>query len=712
MLPARLFTIELLYLQMYTNDQMWAASLYSVLWQCVTAFVICCAWRGSGRLDAGCSLSGRILHTSVMAVALILIGLMFVGSIGFLDSIFSLVGVAAVSLAWERLSTSSFFDAIPCSEQTKPSQATIQSQRWVLSTRPALNIRVKIIWWFIGSLLAGHIISNGLLGWPTDWDSLMYHMPFVDHWIQERSLFARGSARWSMPASSELIALWFAVSFSGDFLVPLNNLPALIVFTAAILQMGETANFSPFEGCTCASICIFTQVTLRQSVDASNDLIVAAFFFSGMHYLGKIIEGHRPVDGILFGISVGVLTGIKYFAVGYALLLIGLFAVLAFRSDRSALQHFRSLCYFFLGAGLLGSFWYVRNYFATGNPLYPLFSRDFSERMSYPGIHRTTLLFHLSWDAMEKVFNSVWNRCGVFHVASVAVAPSVVIKGIGVYRSSPERCRFQWAIAYLGVLAILLATPMLVEDQPGTLNQLKWGYTTVRYGLCFWTFNVFLAFIAASRFRRQIGLMPMNLRCAIGVAAMTLQIYWTSIHLRPLCFEPVSSWTILCGVLLLTLYVLCRIKCGRYVLVISVVGLLIQSVLIAYLSFRWHAGLAKHFDEHEGTTVFCTIEESVERILVLDDRSYPFFGSHRQNYIVQPMRFHDADRSVQMCIENQLTLVATRIENGKEIARYRPAWYDLENDDRFKPYPLQLLGNYRLFRPKVENLPLLVPGGY
>jgi hypothetical protein len=36
----------------------------------------------------------------------------------------------------------------------------------------------------------------------------------------------------------------------------------------------------------------------------------------------------------------------------------------------------------------------------------------------------------------------------------------------------------------IGTGLALAVTPFAVEDQPGTLNHLRWGYGPVRYGLC------------------------------------------------------------------------------------------------------------------------------------------------------------------------------------------------------------------------------------
>ena len=132
---------------------------------------------------------------------------------------------------------------------------------------------------------------------------------------------------------------------------------------------------------------------------------------------------------------------------------------------------------------------------------------------------------------------------------------------------------------------------------------------------------------------------------------------------------------------------------------IGVASILFHACFIGYLSNRWHQGLANHFNRYSQSQVFSSIGQTPNRILVLDERSYPFFGSRRQNYIEQPMLFYEVNHVWDEVVGKKLEIVATQIEISKEIARYRPAWDALEQDKRFETIVQFKTGSYRLFRP-------------
>lgn len=127
---------------------------------------------------------------------------------------------------------------------------------------------------------------------------------------------------------------------------------------------------------------------------------------------------------------------------------------------------------------------------------------------------------------------------------------------------------------------------------------------------------------------------------------------------------------------------LSRKRVGPTLLVVPVVvGL---SLLICGVSARWHQGFAAHFDAYYLTTYFSEHATQQDRLLVLDERSYAFFGSRRQNYLLQPMLFDNVAETSRLMDEHELSTVVTRIENHKKLARYRPSWDALANDSTFE----------------------------
>ena len=154
---------------------------FAVLWQLVMIQVVMCAMRVAKRLFPDCAGAEFILHTSILSIAICLIGLFAVGSVGLLYAWSAVGSVGFVGFVADWLSNHYWTNGpgVPGVDTAKKP-----------TDKP-----VVLFWFLASSLLIGNVIANGLLRWPSEWDNLMYHLPFIDHWIQNGTLAATQSAR-------------------------------------------------------------------------------------------------------------------------------------------------------------------------------------------------------------------------------------------------------------------------------------------------------------------------------------------------------------------------------------------------------------------------------------------------------------------------------------------------------------------------------------
>ncbi|MBC7076973.1 MAG: hypothetical protein H5T92_01490, partial [Synergistales bacterium] len=103
----------------------------------------------------------------------------------------------------------------------------------------------KVAWAALAAVLLARIVLDGLITFPTDWDTLAYHLPLVDRWLREGTLYVPKCAFWYCPGNNELLAFWAVGPFSGDFLVSLNNVPAIVLFAAAVLELLRALGLRP-----------------------------------------------------------------------------------------------------------------------------------------------------------------------------------------------------------------------------------------------------------------------------------------------------------------------------------------------------------------------------------------------------------------------------------------------------------------------------------
>src|SRR5262249_5000307 len=61
------------------------------------------------------------------------------------------------------------------------------------------------------------VILDGLLAFPSQWDTLAYHLPIIDQWLRAQSLYVPDQAVWFVPGNNELLGVWLTAPFSGDF---------------------------------------------------------------------------------------------------------------------------------------------------------------------------------------------------------------------------------------------------------------------------------------------------------------------------------------------------------------------------------------------------------------------------------------------------------------------------------------------------------------
>ncbi|MEJ7592120.1 MAG: hypothetical protein WKF77_11260 [Planctomycetaceae bacterium] len=532
------------------------------------------------------------------------------------------------------------------------------------------------------TLLLVHSVLNGVLKFPTDFDSLWYHMPLIDNWLQTGSLYVPDCARWYFPANSELLGVWATAGCSGDFLVPLNNVPVVILWgfaTPAIFQSLRVPTSLQYLG-TAGVLAVYT--TIHETIDASNDLMVVACFSAALALILRVNLDSplRPdrVESTLIGVAIGVLAGTKHFALGYAFGAICLF-LLSILWKRNQLTGARSLVWCCASTVPFCLYWYARNWWVTGLALYPIGATEAAGENIYPDLWSTSIAGNGHSQMLAFLFDAVWQKCGPLHVACLGLVPVILI-------CLPISCRsiagtsdndggflkgLLLASAALGCLLIWLVTPYCVEDEPGSLNHLKWAYTPVRYGLCFLSMSVVGGVTLLCHLKGAKRLCQILLIVTVGFQWARLCANHQHQTL-PLTLAMVTLDCLLIGWILKVLFWNPRFA-GATVVALATVGIM---AAVAWLSNSWHNGLATHFQSYTGSTVFrqFSIDHDPCTILVLDQRAYPWFGSARQNHVIQPGQFRAADDVLTLLRNTDIRYVITRTRPEYTVFPYEDAW--------------------------------------
>jgi hypothetical protein len=565
------------------------------------------------------------------------------------------------------------------------------------------------MWGAVASVLVARVILHGLLRLPDDWDTLAYHLPLLSHWIKSGTLYAPDCAFGYVPGNNEILGLWATAPFSGDFLIHLNNIvPAILLAVAAFelcLLMGVV---QPLAHLSALSI-ISMRPMFRQLVSAENDLAVAALFLATLVYAIRFAKHQRLPDVWLAASTFGLLIGIKYYAIGYAgvagLGLLGL--VWATRGGRMAVKAFEIGL---LGALLFGSYWYARNAWHYGAPLFPKSMAggpDLWDEIR-PDSHTSSLFYGSRREVWTLLARAIYEQAGPIALSAMLLLPAsigwCVVSALQKERSR-EAAAIRLTLAGVMSLAAIVygVTPNVIETKLGTMDMLLSQYHPVRFGLCFYSISMIGLALIGTDLTKSCQALEVRPRWssvlvfAVVVGHWFVGAIWQFIQnaWRDTSF---SEWLLTCNLFLLSVVViLCwtsRSSVQR-VLVLALVAASIPFTAwgVATLSWRWHTSFREHYDEWMtgGALVrFAKFDSRSERICVCDSRYYPFLGSRRQFNACRPLWFGDESEFLQYLSIQRISVLVVRTSGTDASERYAPirSW---------------VVKRPKLFRPVHEN---------
>jgi hypothetical protein len=233
--------------------------------------------------------------------------------------------------------------------------------------------------------------------------------------------------------------------------------------------------------------------------------------------------------------ALGLLMGTKYSGLGYALL-IGIAHIVLSVARRKTRRLTADLLVLTGVALLVGGFWYARNWIDMGNPLAPVAVRLagytlFPGQATLLGVvpQESTLLAHIFdsgalWLFIER---GLLEKGGI---ATALVIPALLFATLewGYRVVACKEQQLLDLVLYIllpwGAFCLLLVTPLGAENAPGTLNQLQFGYSPIRYGFPFWALGglVLVKWLADEHWRGSSWLLEIMAVLAIAHGWVTM----------------------------------------------------------------------------------------------------------------------------------------------------------------------------------------------
>ncbi|GAB6164229.1 hypothetical protein JCM19992_02290 [Thermostilla marina] len=341
----------------------------------------------------------------------------------------------------------------------------------VPSMKGALRAASRYRWWIaVAVLFAAPILLGGMLP-PLEFDVLEYHLQAPKEFFSAGRLhFLPHNVYGNMPLGAEMFPLAGMV-LTGDVLTGAmigKTVIAAFALLGAVWAYVVAARLGGRAAGWCAAIVLLSSPwTVRVSTLGLIDLVPGVYLLAGLWLLlrpgrsqaRRDPQGEGPSAAAVFlaGAFAGTAAGCKYPAVLFCTLPVAF--VLAVRLRRCPQSWLVSGLVFFGGALAAGGGWYLKNWWFTGNPVYPLLDDwfggpawDVAQQASWHRVHRPPdfAVASLLHDLRQLAFGSA---------QSPFVLPGVVLGVLAAIRR--RRLRGMLGVLAFGVVAWWSATHRL-----------------------------------------------------------------------------------------------------------------------------------------------------------------------------------------------------------------------------------------------------------
>ena len=301
----------------------------------------------------------RLLLAAVIALALAVV---VVQGLGFAAALHPVPVVAAIAVVW--------LAAWACT-RGEPAASEIPAEP------PMARSAARPTCLAVGALVGGALATRALLLAPVEWDGLTYHLFYAARYLQERRIMpvelGQPHDKLSLfPGNGELVHALLMAVVSSDLLVALGMVLCWLLFGLSLYCLGRRSGLPPAFAAASGLLGATLPALASQ---AASSYVEPLLNFA---LIALLVVVHRALTeperllpaSVVGGLAAGLAAGTKYVAlpvVAIAFLALGA-PLLRPGSRRRTVQ---ALGLFAGGALLVGGGWYLRNAWATGNPLFP-----------------------------------------------------------------------------------------------------------------------------------------------------------------------------------------------------------------------------------------------------------------------------------------------------------------------------------------------------
>jgi hypothetical protein len=198
-------------------------------------------------------------------------------------------------------------------------------------------------------------------------DDIAYHLPAVFEYVRSHGirLLPLATPPFAYPENAELLFLWPVLFAHNQTMVDGINVPFVLLSVLAVYALARHFSLPKDDSLFAALLYALCPVVMMQAGVNYVDIIVSVFLLLSTYFTLRYYERQRWLDISLAGLSIGLMCGMKYTAPFLALPLQLLIVPALRKRKRHAIGYVSIIL-------LAGGWWYVRNAYILGAPLYPM----------------------------------------------------------------------------------------------------------------------------------------------------------------------------------------------------------------------------------------------------------------------------------------------------------------------------------------------------
>ena len=227
-----------------------------------------------------------------------------------------------------------------------------------------------------GGMVAVYVAATCVLGTNFHWDDRWFHAATPARWlIEQRFFMAPIDFHTYYPYNAELLTLWLMLPFRSDAMVSLAGLYWVGLLLTAMMTILFTRGADKPTMLLVGALVLASPAVLAATRTCSaaeiagTALILAAVAFVATP-AAVVSRRARMADFGYAGLLSGLATGCKV-TFAPATIILFLFLLLRRRQGTNDSGRLRAAAVFACGVLLTGTYWYLRNFIVTGNPIYP-----------------------------------------------------------------------------------------------------------------------------------------------------------------------------------------------------------------------------------------------------------------------------------------------------------------------------------------------------